>query len=101
MSFLLIFALALGGVWGWAMVGMRPLIRRGLPILSVLLGGVLFRQHVRSVGRAAAEAGDLSGSGLAGVFLMLMGLAALMVLLFIYLSAALGRAQKLSQKRRK
>ena len=100
MSFMLLLALAVGGVWGWAMVGLPPLIRRGLPILSVLLGGVFYRQHVRQVGVEAAESGVLSGSGLAGVMLMLLGLAALLTLVLIYLSVALGRAQKLSRRKK-
>lgn len=100
MSFLLLLALAVGAVWGWAMVGARAWLRRGLPILAFLLGGAFFRQSVREQGLEAAQSGQLEGIGLAGVMLMLLGLAALLTLLLIYLGAALGRAQKLSRRRK-
>jgi hypothetical protein len=100
MSFMLLLALAVGGVWGWAMVGMRPLIRRGLPILAVLLGGVLFRQSVREAGVQAVQAGTLTTTGLAGVMLILLGLMALLALVMIYLSVALGRAQQHTRRRK-
>ncbi len=100
MSLMILSTLLVGVLWGRSMVGLRPLIRRGLPIASVLLGGMLFRQATRELGREAIENGDLNTAALSGIALILLGLVALLTLVTIYLGGQLGRAQANSRRRK-